>query len=76
MLIEELYDSTAPALLSRPYESEEHLRVALHKGIKMRALRLHRDRTAHRQTLAHAARRAISLGWDCGSGKRRPRESR
>jgi DNA-directed RNA polymerase specialized sigma24 family protein len=53
--IEELYDSTALALLSRPYESEEHLRAAIHIGIKMRALRLHRDRTAHRQTLAHAA---------------------
>ncbi len=53
--IEELYDSTALALLSRPYESEEHLRAALHIGIKMRALRLHRDRTAHRQTLTHAA---------------------
>lgn len=53
--IEELYDSTVFALLPRHYESEEHLRAALHKGIKMRALRLHRDRAAHEQALAHAA---------------------
>ncbi len=53
--IEELYDATVLALLPRRYESEEHLRFALRKGIKMRALRLHRDRAAHEQELAHAA---------------------
>ncbi len=53
--IEELYDRTVFALLPRHYESEEKLRRALHKGIKMRALRLHRDRAAHDQALAHAA---------------------
>ncbi len=46
--IEELYDATVLALLPRPYESEEHLRFALRKGIKMRALRLHRDRAGTR----------------------------
>jgi len=55
--IEELYDATVAVLVEKggSYESAEHLRAALHRGIKMRALRLHRDRQVHRQTLEHAA---------------------
>ena len=55
--IEDLYDATAAALVEkdRAYESEEHLRAALHKGIRMRALRLHRDRRARTLALEQAA---------------------
>lgn len=55
--VEELYDETITALVERDdsYESEEHLRGALHRGIKMRAMRLHRDRQLHSRTLTHAA---------------------
>jgi DNA-directed RNA polymerase specialized sigma24 family protein len=53
--IEEILDSTITALLSRPYTSEEHLFAALRKGVKMRALRLHRDRAERERILTHTA---------------------
>lgn len=53
--IEEILDSTITALLPRSYSSEEHLFAALRKGVKMRALRLHRDRVAHEYLLSHTA---------------------
>jgi RNA polymerase sigma factor (sigma-70 family) len=51
--VEELYDETVAALIEREaaYASEQHLRRTLHRGIKMRALRLHRDRRRRRRTL-------------------------
>jgi RNA polymerase sigma factor (sigma-70 family) len=54
--LEDLYQETAVALLSRPYRTEEHLRRALRKGLKHRALNLHRDERRHGQILAHSAR--------------------
>jgi DNA-directed RNA polymerase specialized sigma24 family protein len=55
--VEDIYDETIATLVERDdtYESEEHLRAALHRGIKMRAMRLHRDRQLHSRTLEHAA---------------------
>jgi DNA-directed RNA polymerase specialized sigma24 family protein len=55
--VEELYDATVAVLVEKgdSYKSAEHLRAALHRGIKMRALRLHRDRQVHRRTLELAA---------------------
>ena len=53
--LEDIYQETALALYSRPYDSEEHLRNALRDGIKKRALRLHRDERRRGQILAHSA---------------------
>lgn len=53
--VEDILDSTITALLARPYGSEEHLFAALRKGVKMRALRLHRDRALHDRALASVA---------------------
>jgi DNA-directed RNA polymerase specialized sigma24 family protein len=39
--LEDIYQDTVLVLLDRRYESEEHLRNALHAGLKMRALRCH-----------------------------------
>jgi RNA polymerase sigma factor (sigma-70 family) len=53
--LEDLYQETALALLSRPYGSEEHLRNALRHGIKHRTLNLHRDTRRRSQILAQSA---------------------
>jgi len=53
--LEDIYQETALALYSRPYDSEEHLRNALRDGIKKRALRLHRDEHRHGQIRARSA---------------------
>ena len=55
--IEEIYDATVTALVQRDgsYSSAEHLRGALHAGIKLRALRLHRDHGRHSRALQRAA---------------------
>jgi len=53
--LEDLYQDTALALLSRPYTSEEHLRNALRQGIRHRALNMHRDQRRRRQILAEHA---------------------
>jgi len=53
--LQDLYQETALALLTRPYGSEEHLRNALHTGIKQRALRLHRDERRRSEILAQHA---------------------
>jgi hypothetical protein len=64
--IEDLYDATIAALVEKDeeYESPEHLRAALHRGIKLRALRLHRDREIHEKTLEHAAPAMEAAGQD------------
>jgi RNA polymerase sigma factor (sigma-70 family) len=57
--LEELYQQTTIALLRRllrhPYQDEKHLCDALHRGIKQRALNLHRDERRHREILASNA---------------------
>lgn len=53
--IEDILDATITALLGRSYASEEHLFRALRRGVKMRALRLHRDRAGRERILIHAA---------------------
>jgi RNA polymerase sigma factor (sigma-70 family) len=53
--LEDIYQETALALLSRPYGSEEHLRNALRHGIKHRALNMHRDTRRRAQILAQSA---------------------
>ncbi len=64
--IEDLYDATIAVLVEKdePYESPEHLRAALHRGIKLRALRLHRDREVHEKALRHAAPAMETAGRD------------
>ena len=55
--LKEIYQSATLALLrrDRPWESEQHLRNALHAEIKRRALHLHRDERRRRAKLsAHA----------------------
>jgi DNA-directed RNA polymerase specialized sigma24 family protein len=53
--IEDILDSTITALLVRSYTSEEHLFRALREGVKMRALRTHRDRSERERILTHTA---------------------
>ncbi len=53
--LEDIYQETALALYSRPYQSEEHLRNALRTGLKHRALRLHRDERTRRRILIRSA---------------------
>ena len=53
--LEDIYQETTVALLSRPYQTEEHLRNALRMGLKHRALNLHRDERRRGQILAHSA---------------------
>jgi DNA-directed RNA polymerase specialized sigma24 family protein len=64
--VEEIYDATVALLVERgdTYESVEHLRAALHWGIKMRALRLHRDRRVREQALSAAAPVVESAGQE------------
>ena len=52
--LQEIYQEATLVLLRRvrPWESEEHLRNALHTEIKRRALHLHRDERRHRTKLA------------------------
>jgi hypothetical protein len=55
--IEDLYDATATTLREQeePFGSEEHLRRALRRGIRLRALRLHRDHRVRKHLLDQAA---------------------
>jgi RNA polymerase sigma factor (sigma-70 family) len=55
--VEDLYDETVAMLVEKraEYESAQHLRRTLHRGIKLRALRLHRDRRRRRRRLEGAA---------------------
>ncbi len=64
--IEEIYDATVAALLQREttYSSIEHLRGALHAGIKLRSLRLHRDRRRHTRALDRAAPDLYATGQE------------
>ena len=50
--LEDLYQETTLALLHRPYRDEKHLRDALRRGIKHRALNLYRDEHRHEEILA------------------------
>jgi DNA-binding NarL/FixJ family response regulator len=53
--IEDLFDITTTRLLSRSFESEDHLRNALRRGIELRALNLYRERVTHSRILKQAA---------------------
>jgi RNA polymerase sigma factor (sigma-70 family) len=53
--LEDIYQETAVALLTRRYSSEEHLRNALRHGIKHRALNMHRDTRRRTQILQNSA---------------------
>jgi RNA polymerase sigma factor (sigma-70 family) len=53
--LEDLYQETVLALMSRSYASEAHLRSALRLGIRHRALNLHRDQRRRGQILAEHA---------------------
>ncbi|MHB8241073.1 MAG: sigma-70 family RNA polymerase sigma factor [Solirubrobacteraceae bacterium] len=54
--LEDLYQETVLMLLGRSYISEEHLRNALRKGMKYRALHEHRDTRSHARIHARYAR--------------------
>ena len=68
--LEDIYQDTAITLLTRSYDDENHLRNALHAGIRQRALKHHRDQrrrhqilhshapNLHNQATAHAAEQA------------------
>jgi RNA polymerase sigma factor (sigma-70 family) len=53
--LEDIYQETTLALLTRPYQSEEHLIYALRQGIKHRALNAHRNERRRRKKLAESA---------------------
>jgi len=53
--LEDIYQDTSLALLRRGYSDQEHLRNALRKGIKNRALQLHRDEHTRREILKRTA---------------------
>jgi len=52
--LEDIYQDSALVLLGREFESEEHLRRALHEAVKHRALNTHRDRSRHGRIVEHA----------------------
>lgn len=51
--VEDIYQETAEALLSRRFQREKHLRSALREGIKYRALNLYRDERRREEILTH-----------------------
>jgi RNA polymerase sigma factor (sigma-70 family) len=53
--LEDLYQETTLALLHRPYNDHRHLQRALRKGLKRRALNLHRDERRRQEILAENA---------------------
>jgi DNA-directed RNA polymerase specialized sigma24 family protein len=53
--LEDIYQDTTEALLRRSHVSEEHLRNALHQGIKWRALNSHRNRGTRGRRFAESA---------------------
>jgi RNA polymerase sigma factor (sigma-70 family) len=53
--LEDLYQETSVALLTRPYQTEEHLLNALRTGIRHRAKNLHRDERRRGRILAYSA---------------------
>jgi RNA polymerase sigma factor (sigma-70 family) len=53
--LEDLYQETALALLTRAHRDERHLRGALRMGLKHRALKLHRDERRRGAILASSA---------------------
>ena len=52
--LEDIYQDSALVLLEREFESEEHLRRALHEALKHRALNTHRNRSRHGRIVEHA----------------------
>jgi RNA polymerase sigma factor (sigma-70 family) len=53
--LEDLYQETVLALLRRPYHDEKHLRDALRRGIKQRALNLRRNQRRREAILTESA---------------------
>lgn len=53
--LEDIYQDTCLALYSRAHKDEEHLRRALHAGIKQRAIRAHRDERRRLRVLVREA---------------------
>jgi len=49
--LEDIYQETAVALLGGRYQNEEHLRNALRKGVRNRALNYHRDQRRREEIL-------------------------
>lgn len=69
--LEDIYQETSVALLTRGYLSEEHLRHALHVGIKHRALNHHRDERRRGRILTHHAPGIYALA-EAGAGEDAP----
>jgi DNA-directed RNA polymerase specialized sigma24 family protein len=53
--LEDIYDDTADVLRKRPHKDEEHLQRALRVGVRLRGLRMIRDRNTRERVLADAA---------------------
>jgi RNA polymerase sigma factor (sigma-70 family) len=69
--LEDLYQETLLVLLSRPYQTEEHLLNALRMGIKHRAKNLHRDERRRGRILAHSAPGMYAIA-EAGAGDEAP----
>jgi RNA polymerase sigma factor (sigma-70 family) len=69
--LEDLYQETSLVLLTRPYQSEEHLLNALRMGIKHRAKNLHRDERRRGRILAHSAPGMYAIA-EAGAGDDAP----
>ena len=69
--LEDIYQETTLALLSRPYQSEAHLRRALRTGLKQRALNLHRDERRREEILTHNGPGLLTTTEEDDSGPER-----
>ena len=58
--LEDVYDDTADKLRQRPHKDEEHLQRALRVGLRLRGLRLIRDRNTRERVVGDAAPRMLA----------------
>ena len=72
--LEDLYQDSCLALLERKFESEAHLRWALHEALKHRALNAHRNRTrrASITEYAHSGDQALERAAEAEQASDRP----
>jgi DNA-directed RNA polymerase specialized sigma24 family protein len=72
--LEDLYQDSCLVLLEREFESEAHLRWALHEALKHRALNAHRNRTrrASIAEYAHSGDQALERAAEAEQASDRP----
>jgi len=71
--LEDIYQETAVALLSRPYLSEDHYATPLRTGVKHRALNLHRNERRRGRPCAIAPGMYVTAQAQEGPGRARAR---